>query len=302
MMLDRIAGNEALKDSLRTMLRQEHLPHSVLLVGEPGTGTGFAARCTAADFLYPQGDPAAETVLKSANAEVLEIRPGGKMNLIAVETVRNMRKEIFNTALSAKGRVVILYGAERLNEASANAILKVMEEPPENVLFLLTASGLAGVLPTIRSRCIALTVAPLPLALCEKLAIQQGVDPAGAQLLSAAFDGRLGSVLAAAGDAESRKRLEDARSLCKAAAEGNAYAAQLLLTPYEKDRQTAQALLRDLCSLALAGLQLPRLTGLTTQQTARVVEAARQALTALAGNGTGKLVLTLLAARMTAEN
>ena len=48
---------------------------------------------------------------------------------------------------------MLLYHVERMNEESANALLKVMEEPPEGVLFLLTADSLAGVLPTIRSRC-----------------------------------------------------------------------------------------------------------------------------------------------------
>ncbi|MFR9065813.1 MAG: hypothetical protein ACLVJH_01720 [Faecalibacterium prausnitzii] len=78
-----------------------------------------------------------------------------------VSQVKAMRTEIFNTSLSAEGRAVLLYHVERMNEESANALLKVMEEPPEGVLFLLTADSLAGVLPTIRSRCISFAVAPV---------------------------------------------------------------------------------------------------------------------------------------------
>ena len=54
-MLERLAGNAALKSELGTALRTGRLPHAILLVGEPGCGAGFAARCLAADYLYPQG-------------------------------------------------------------------------------------------------------------------------------------------------------------------------------------------------------------------------------------------------------
>ena len=54
-MLERLAGNDALKAELGTALRGGRLPHAVLLVGEPGCGAGFAARCLAADYLYPVG-------------------------------------------------------------------------------------------------------------------------------------------------------------------------------------------------------------------------------------------------------
>ena len=63
-MLERIAGNEELKSSIRRMLDGRRLTHSVLLVGEAGLGAGFAARCVAADYLYPQGGAPAEALLR----------------------------------------------------------------------------------------------------------------------------------------------------------------------------------------------------------------------------------------------
>ena len=56
-MLERLAGNTALKSELGAALGAGRLPHAILLVGEPGCGAGFAARCLAADYLYPQGGP-----------------------------------------------------------------------------------------------------------------------------------------------------------------------------------------------------------------------------------------------------
>ena len=63
-MIDRLAGNAALKDSVRLMLESRRLTHSVLLVGETGLGAGYAARCVAADYLYPAGGAPAEALLR----------------------------------------------------------------------------------------------------------------------------------------------------------------------------------------------------------------------------------------------
>ena len=180
MMLDRMEGNAELKTSVQQMLATRRLTHSVLLVGEAGLGTGFAARCIAADYLYPAGGAAAEALLRGECCRA--VAKAGKRDSGTVETgivreaisvsgmgsggkylvgqVTAMRSEIFNTSLSAEGRAVLLYHVERMNEESANALLKVMEEPPEGVLFLLTADSLASVLPTIRSRCVSFAVAP----------------------------------------------------------------------------------------------------------------------------------------------
>ena len=55
MMLDRMEGNAELRSSVQLMLAARRLTHSVLLVGEEGLGAGFAARCIAADLLFPAG-------------------------------------------------------------------------------------------------------------------------------------------------------------------------------------------------------------------------------------------------------
>ena len=163
-MLDRLAGNAALKADLAAALAAGRLAHSILLVGERGCGAGFAARCLAADYLYPAGGPHAEAVLRGEDSECISIRGEGASGQIKVERIRAAREAIQHSALSAdaRGRVMFLYGAQDMNQSSANALLKIIEEPPEGVLFLFTAASAAGVLPTIRSRCAAYTIAPVP--------------------------------------------------------------------------------------------------------------------------------------------
>ena len=163
MMLDRMEGNAELKSSVQLMLAARRLTHSVLLVGEEGLGAGFAARCIAADYLYPAGGAPAEALLRGECCravgkpgdrdsghvetgivrEAISVAGMGAGGKYLVSQVKAMRSEIFNTSLSAEGRAVLLYHVEKMNEESANALLKVMEEPPEGVLFLLTADSLA---------------------------------------------------------------------------------------------------------------------------------------------------------------
>lgn len=316
-MLERIAGNEELKSSIRRMLEGRRLTHSVLLVGEAGLGAGFAARCVAADYLYPQGGAPAEALLRGeccravAKAgkrdsgqietgivrEAISVTGMGSGGRYLVGQVTAMRSEIFNTSLSAEGRAVLLYHVERMNEESANALLKVMEEPPEGVLFLLTADSLAGVLPTIRSRCISFAVAPVSPEDCARYCTAQGVGAKDAALYSALFDGHIGTVLAAARDEARREQVDRALALAKAAAARDSYAAAVLLAAYEKDKAGASALLADFRAVAAAGLRDSPHSPVEGETARKALGAADAAMQQISAQVNPKIVLSVLAAK-----
>ena len=320
MMLDRMEGNAELKSSVQLMLAARRLTHSVLLVGEEGLGAGFAARCIAADYLYPAGGAPAEALLRGECCravgkpgdrdsghvetgivrEAISVAGMGAGGKYLVSQVKAMRSEIFNTSLSAEGRAVLLYHVEKMNEESANALLKVMEEPPEGVLFLLTADSLAGVLPTIRSRCVSFAVAPVSPEQCARYCAAQGVDKKTAALYSELFDGHIGTVLAAAQDEARTAQVEKALQLAKAAADRDSYAAACLLAAYEKDKAGAAALLTDLRAVDSAGLRQcphPPVQGIAAQRALRLAEAAIQRLGAQVNP---KIVLSVFAAKFRA--
>lgn len=318
MLEERLVGNGPLKASIGRMLQNGRMGHSLLLVGEAGLGAGFAARCIAADLLYPQGGPAAEhmvqghccyAVAKSGDRasgqietgivrEAIAVRGGAKNGDYLVGQVMAARSECFNSGLSTQGRVILFYGVEHMNEASANALLKVLEEPPENVTFLLTASSLAGVLPTIRSRCYDFTLAPVAPAECAAWCQQQGVEKQEAELLSAVFDGHIGTVLSLAHNKTQRARLETARNLASAAAEGDGYALATQLADLEKDRPGTEEVLEDLSALAAAGLRDPHLCPLQGEKAVAAIRVADKTRQRLHANGSAKLVLTLCAAEL----
>jgi DNA polymerase-3 subunit delta' len=81
---------------------------------------------------------------------------------IAVEDVRKITGFLSLTPAEGGWRVVLVDGAEDLNQSSANALLKVLEEPPPRAILLLVCSAAGRLLPTIRSRCRRLRLSALP--------------------------------------------------------------------------------------------------------------------------------------------
>ena len=215
-----------------------------------------------------------------------------------VSQVKAMRSEIFNTSLSAEGRAVLLYHVERMNEESANALLKVMEEPPEGVLFLLTADSLASVLPTIRSRCVSFAVAPVSPEECAYYCIAQGVDKKDAALYSELFDGHIGTVLTVAKDEDRRKQVEQALVLAKAAQNQDSYAAGVLLSAYEKDKAGAIALLTDFRAVAAAGLQGSPHAPVQGEKAQKALSLADMAIQRLTAQVNPKITLAVFSAKL----
>ena len=304
-MLERLAGNDALKRELGTALHSGRLPHAVLLVGEPGCGAGFAARCLAADYLYPAGGPHAEAV----DTECLALRGEGASGQIPVKRVREAREAIQRSALStdAAGRVLFIYGAQNLNGtqgSSANALLKIIEEPPEGVLFLLTAPSAAVVLPTIRSRCAAYTIAPVPVADCAAHLRTERLPAAAAGELAFLYEGHIGTALKSWNDPPTKAALGMAKTLCGYAAQGDTYRALALLTKYERDKEGFAALLWQLDQLCSAVLRRPaygqeQCGGLTPEGAAKILRADAGARRSLQGNGNLRLNVAVLAGKLT---
>ena len=232
------------------------------------------------------------------------MRGEGVSGQIKVERIRDARDRIQRSALSADaaGRVLFIYGAQALNGSSANAMLKIMEEPPEGVLFLLTASSAAAVLPTIRSRCAAYTVTPAPADECaaELRRRQPGLDERAADDLAFLYEGRIGAALDVLCDPEAKAARAAARELCRQAQARDTYRAAALLANYERDREGALRLLGQATQAASAALRRPGFDGLEPARAARLARAVGTAARRIAANGNLRLILTLLAAEATA--
>lgn len=235
-------------------------------------------------------------MVQGKSPDVLVLEKSGAAGEIKIDDVRDVRREVYATSLSAAGRVVLVKGAHRLNASSANALLKVMEEPPEGVMFLLTAPDEASVMATIKSRCCMYTLAPVSQEECEHEVRRLVPDGQDVPALCRAFGGRIGSVLRALTDEDEQRVLQSARQMMQAVANRDEYTVLAQAALYEKDRAGGQRLCRMLAQLCAAELFAPQT--LTGDAAARVVNACTQAQRQLAQNANAKAVWSVFGARV----
>ncbi len=306
--LDAYLGNEAQKAALTKALQNKTLPHAVLISAPDGCGRNFFARCLAADALYPAGGEGAAAVLRGQSAEVLLVEGEGPSGLIKIDRVRQVRSDMYRTGLSAAGRAVLIRDAERMMAPAANALLKVLEEPPGEVLFIVTARDAVALPATIRSRCAIYPLAPLQEAQCQSALQKQGAGAEEAAFLAGVYAGRLGLGLRVLAGEERGAVLQDAARAATAAAARDRYGLLSLFSRYEgrgdEERERRFALLDDMASLlaaALRGSPAVAQMGLGPEAATAYLPPIQKARAALMGNAAAKLTLTALAVQFTKE-
>lgn len=122
----------------------------------------------------PADEPDAERGAAAASA--------ARAKPIGVDQIRELAGLMALTAHHGAGKVVIIHPAESLNLAASNALLKNLEEPPAGVLFILVTDRTALLLPTVRSRCLTITIRLNDLAMAEAWLAAQGCEEPGVQL------------------------------------------------------------------------------------------------------------------------
>lgn len=182
----------------------ERLPHALLLVGPPGVGKlAFAERlaalllcesvtsqltacgkCQACRWLEsgnhpdfrrvaPDGDEEAEADADEKAKEKTKKRSQG---MIRIDQIRELESFVFVGSHRAGNRVVLLTEAEAMNPAAANSLLKILEEPPSSVYFILVSTRSKSLLPTIRSRCRVIPVGPPDAAAATAWLAAAGIE------------------------------------------------------------------------------------------------------------------------------
>lgn len=154
-MWERLVGQEQAVRTLRDGVASGNSGHAYLFVGPEGVGRVLAAFALAASLNCEQGGcgecSTCARTLRRTHPDVHLVMPEGAQ--ILVDQVRDVRAAAFRSPMEARTKVFIFEDAHRLNPAAANALLKVLEEPPGDVLFVLMTSSPDDLLPTIASRC-----------------------------------------------------------------------------------------------------------------------------------------------------
>lgn len=209
------------------------MTHAWLFTGPPGSGRSIAALCFAA-ALQCTGDvvgcgscSACHTTLAGTHGDVRRIIPDGLS--IAVYQVREMINIASRRPTTGRWQIVIVEDADRLSESAANALLKMVEEPPERTVMLLCAptDDPEDFSVTLRSRCRHVHLATPPVAAIAQVLIERdGLEPEKAQWAASVSGGHVGRARRLATDPEARERRIQALKIASAAQRpSSAYAA-----------------------------------------------------------------------------
>src|SRR3712207_568895 len=185
------------------------MPPAGLFTGPPGWGRSLAPRAFAAALQCPDGGDgtchACHTVLTGTHADLTVINPEGLS--IGVDEARELVRVAGRAPTQGRWQMIIVEDADRMSEAAANAVLKMIEEPPPRTVVMLCAPSLHpdDVPVTIRSRCRVMGLrTPAVDAVANVLVHRDGVDPALAAWSAGAAGGHVGRARRLARDEDAR--------------------------------------------------------------------------------------------------
>ncbi len=189
-------GHESAEQMFLQAYTSQRLHHAWLLCGPVGIGKATLAY-RIARYLLERTEPAKTSNLQNVSLftapdtkvfhEVenashpdchsveIEIEKGKPKKFITVDAIRDLSSALHNTAGTGGWRVAIIDSIDQLNVNAANALLKILEEPPRNTLFLLVSHQPGLLLPTLKSRCQKVQLQPLNTTDLCKAALS--VDP-----------------------------------------------------------------------------------------------------------------------------
>ena len=202
------------------------MTHAWLITGPPGSGRSIAALCFAAALqCTSDGVPgcgecrACTTTMAGTHADVRRIIPEGLS--IGVDEMRNIVQIASRRPGTGRWQIVLIEDADRLTEGAANALLKVVEEPPPSTVFLLCAPSVdpEDIAITLRSRCrhVALVTPPVD-AIARVLVETDGLSDEEAGWAASVSGGHVGRARRLATDEQARERRQRALGLARDAA------------------------------------------------------------------------------------
>jgi DNA polymerase III subunit delta' len=163
MSFDAIIGNTPAKLHLDKLLLSGRIPHLLLFTGIEGIGKRLFAEEFAAAWLISKTPGLICKRNKDGifHPDLCLCKVEGKIGMHSIQSVRKMIEQIEYAPFEAKGRAIIIDDAHRMLAASANALLKTLEEPPAHTLIILVTSEPERLLDTIVSRCQKIRFNPL---------------------------------------------------------------------------------------------------------------------------------------------
>ena len=264
-----IVGHSKQVQSLRHSLEIGRLHHAYLFVGPEGVGKRTLAQavakslhCREQRFDFCDQCPACSSIRDGNCPDVYLIQPQAGKKEISINQIRDLIGKFSLRSFSGRRKVALVDPAELMNYHAQNALLKTLEEPPENSALFLISQNSGVLLPTLLSRCLRISFGFLELRdTADFLARNKGLDLAESQLRAALTMGSIGQALAWSEEDIKNERRECIERYCALSEQGHRSAlgfAEDLAADKEKCFKALQWLEgwnRDVLALQVTGNQ-----------------------------------------------
>jgi len=200
-MLDNFWGNPAVAQALQQMIAQQRMTQTLLFSGPEGIGKATLARRVGALLLghadsiekddlslpgnmetiaarekWPSEKRNEDPLLFASHPDFVTFAPDGPLRQISIPQTRLLKEYAQFLPHHGSRRVFLIDGVDRANEQAANSLLKTLEEPPDHLVVIMTASNAYDLLPTIRSRAVPFHLAPLSDGEMREFVRARGLD------------------------------------------------------------------------------------------------------------------------------
>lgn len=214
-----IFGQESCLTLLRRSLATGKTAHAYLFEGVEGCGKRKTALAFIEALFCGREEgcgscPSCRKIAALQHPDLHLIEPDG--DFIKIDQVRQLQRELSLRPFEAPRKGCIIDGADRLNPAAGNALLKTLEEPPGSALIILVTANAGAVLPTILSRCQRLHFPALPQQTVEEFLVKTGCAPDTARIAASLAGGSLKKAIEIGAEealADRKKLLERIASL-----------------------------------------------------------------------------------------
>ena len=246
-------GNEKIKEQISALLDTGRLPHAVILEGEQGMGKHVLAREIAAALVCRSEEKPCyicsqcKKAVSHIHPDIFEYTPEGGARSFHKEMIQKVIDDTCMSPNEAPFKVYILANAHLMSESAQNAILKILEEPPSYVRFILTVDNKSALLQTVLSRSVVFTLEGVNEKIGAEYITEHDSDAdydRARQALSM-FNGNIGRAMESLKDGKAAALNSLCIDICTSLVKDNEYELLKVCSAFQKDRQG----ILDACSL-----------------------------------------------------
>jgi DNA polymerase-3 subunit delta' len=248
-------GNQNAKNLLSSYVDRGRIPHAILIEGPAGSGRRTLANIVAQAAVCSSQDEkpcgVCSHCIKSSSGnhpDIMQAGGEGAARSFHINTVRDIRDGAYVLPNEANRRVMILTGVEGMTDQAQNALLKILEEPPKHLLFILTCESRSQLLSTIQSRTVSIALGAVDIDLAvnaiRRILPQTSEDEA--KQAATVFGGVIGQAVNGITDGSFKRVVELAPQIALAVAAPNELDLLRLTGKIEKDKSASDAVLNSL--------------------------------------------------------